>query len=279
LLRDTAHLYAKPSNTYEQTDSFNNSYNSPDQLIKSNSFTSCSSNFNSPSHVVPYQQSLLKPHSNSFNHSPTSSFINLQHSSLDDEHSGPITYEIFMKQQQQEQQQQQNKMHCYYCNLYNDQTSFSSNSFDTYNSTDCIQEKHNDSLKLPLPSPSSVLQCRLLPPIPQRSLPSPIASCNTSTNITTAKQKSVRRTFSCSRLGCTKAYSALSHLRIHERKHAGLRRYSCTWPNCGWTFIRSDELRRHYRIHTGVKPYSCNQCDRAFARSDHLSIHMKSHSK
>jgi len=29
--------------------------------------------------------------------------------------------------------------------------------------------------------------------------------------------------------------------------------------------------------HTGVKPFACKFCDRAFARSDHLTLHMKRH--
>ena len=32
-----------------------------------------------------------------------------------------------------------------------------------------------------------------------------------------------------------------------------------------------------FRKHTGVKPFVCRICDRAFARSDHLTLHMKRH--
>ena len=42
-------------------------------------------------------------------------------------------------------------------------------------------------------------------------------------------------------------------------------------------YLKARGVTRHFRKHTGDRPFQCRMCERAFSRSDHLSLHMKRH--
>lgn len=57
------------------------------------------------------------------------------------------------------------------------------------------------------------------------------------------------------------------------RSHTGERPYKCAYCNKG--FADSDKLNIHIRTHTGEKPYMCEYCQRAFTRSDKRNQHTR----
>ena len=278
LQRDTAHLYAQPSTSlsaHEQKLTLNqpslyegfSPYKTPDQSINRDRRASyrstpstCSSEFTSPAHAVPYQQSTRPMSSHSVDHyhhhHQTSPFIYPEQSPTNDGHSGALTYEAYMKHQRRSSQ-----IHCC-CNSCPYQN-FSS----SCHSLNIIGSEPMDDISPTLSLPPTS-------PVFEYPLPSPVQVME---SLSPTKRPLKTKIYKCTHPGCDRVYGKSSDLRCHERKHAGIKPYACTWPDCGWKFARSDELSRHFRKHTGVKPYGCKYCDRAFARSDHLTLHMKSH--
>ncbi|XP_051516959.1 telomere zinc finger-associated protein-like isoform X2 [Myxocyprinus asiaticus] len=56
---------------------------------------------------------------------------------------------------------------------------------------------------------------------------------------------------------CNKTFKAIEQLRVHVRRHKGMRKFECT--DCGYKFTRQAHLRRHSQIHNRVQNYNPRQ--------------------
>ncbi|XP_026092658.1 telomere zinc finger-associated protein-like isoform X1 [Carassius auratus] len=53
---------------------------------------------------------------------------------------------------------------------------------------------------------------------------------------------------------CNKTFKAIEQLRVHVRRHKGMRKFECS--ECGYKFTRQAHLRRHLQIHNRVENYN-----------------------
>ncbi|XP_076132636.1 zinc finger and BTB domain-containing protein 48 [Alosa pseudoharengus] len=56
---------------------------------------------------------------------------------------------------------------------------------------------------------------------------------------------------------CSKTFKAVEQLRVHVRRHKGMRKFECS--QCGYKFTRQAHLRRHAQIHNRVENYNPRQ--------------------
>lgn len=56
---------------------------------------------------------------------------------------------------------------------------------------------------------------------------------------------------------CNKTFKAIEQLRVHVRRHKGMRKFEC--KDCGYKFTRQAHLRRHSQIHVRVENYNPRQ--------------------
>ena len=65
------------------------------------------------------------------------------------------------------------------------------------------------------------------------------------------------------------------NLDQHSLTHTREKQYQCDISRCEKKFSQKGHLDQHSLIHTGEKAYKCQQCDKAFARADKLSAHVR----
>lgn len=75
---------------------------------------------------------------------------------------------------------------------------------------------------------------------------------------------------------CGKQFNRDSALIRHmDETHTGEKAFKCS--ECDKTFARRDHLAVHLRIHTGEKPHKCRFCGKSFAQSSNLNVHLRMH--
>lgn len=79
------------------------------------------------------------------------------------------------------------------------------------------------------------------------------------------------RPFTCT--FCTKTYSRLRILIMHEWKHTGHLPFQCTL--CSKRFRNDSDLISHERVHTRERPYLCAECGKTFAHWSNMLRHRK----
>lgn len=210
-----------------------------------------------PVSEVPYQHSISPDHADLYERAPETPCTCRDCRQLDEEYSGPMTYEIFMQQRQQEEQNKHDS-HCY-AHLPEDDVDDKLALVvggEQSDDEDATPTAHASPPSNHSPALTKAMQYPLKSPF----YPYRIIGQRRSAGKKQEKKPRLKRTpsvkkksptasliYICPHPDCGKTFNRLFHLRSHNRVHMGIKPYACTWPDCGWRFARSDELTRHFR--------------------------------
>lgn len=64
-------------------------------------------------------------------------------------------------------------------------------------------------------------------------------------------------------------------IRHMDKIHMGEKAFECS--NCDKKFARREHLAVHLRIHTGERPHKCHLCTKTFTQSSSLKVHLRTH--
>ncbi|KAG9069156.1 hypothetical protein KI688_010052 [Linnemannia hyalina] len=152
--------------------------------------------------------------------------------------------------------------------------------------------------------PSNLFQTAQPTPCPASSSSSTPVVARSSSNKSTLKTKSRKRTqaipsstpstqvissipyfdsnhekrFRCAWTGCDQDFERHHNCKAHYSTHTGERHFKCEHPGCqSNSFRQKGDLTRHMRIHTNERPYACGGagCEMAFGRCDQKAKHEK----
>ena len=72
---------------------------------------------------------------------------------------------------------------------------------------------------------------------------------------------------------CSKSFTSVNGLRLHQNMHKGERGGCPKCPICGKICQGMSFLKVHLRVHSDHREFSCDKCGRAYKNKNKLKFH------